>query len=350
MKQHGVIKQFSGQIVTKKHPEIARLKEGYYFFHENSSIGGDAPKDFISVYDYREGRKRKTQSWSKYIAKIGHKSYPTESITEHLITRIGQVLNFKMAESRLMRVNGQVRFLSKFFLKKHDELLHGAEIFSAHLGEMDLSFVNQIEAEKISPSMFTFDFIRSAINAVFPTNAHSILEGFVKMLALDAIVGNNDQHHYNWGVINDIRGVRKPRFSPIYDTARALFWNLTEERLNKLCLHPTTKKWHPKNVQTLVESYSKRTMPWTGSTADTRLGHFELLEHILQKCPEFKSTLLEHSGHEPVKVLEPILDKEFDGLISNVRKAAMLECLIFRMNRYNEIVEGEDYASQFQES
>jgi hypothetical protein len=346
MKQHGEYKQLSGQIVTKKQKKIPEPKKGRYFIHENSSIGGDAPKDFISVYDHKEGRKRRKQSWPKYIAKIGHKSYPTESITEQLITRIGQTLNFNMAESKLMRVNGQVRFMSKFFLKKHDELLHGAEIFSVYLGEKDTSFVNQIEDEKISPSMFTFDFIRSAVSEVFPSNAQSILEGFVKMLALDAIVGNNDRHHYNWGVINDIRGIRKPRFSPIYDTARALFWNLTEDRLNHLCLHPTTKKWHPKNARTLIENYSKGTMPWTGSTADRRLGHFELLEHVLHKCPEFRNTLLEHSRPGHIKVLECVLNTEFDGLISDVRRTTLINYLIFRMERYTQIVEGGHYASQ----
>jgi len=80
---------------------------------------GEAPKSFIRVYDYQKGsiqRKSNSASWPLYIAKTGHKWYPLESITEHLIARIGTVLGLNMAHSRLVNAGGQVRFLSKYFL------------------------------------------------------------------------------------------------------------------------------------------------------------------------------------------------------------------------------------------
>lgn len=61
------------------------------------------------------------------------------------------------------------------------------------------------------------------------------------MLVFDAIVGNNDRHFYNWGVIVDLKGMKPPRFSPVYDTARGLFWNQSEEWIEKLpCPTETT--------------------------------------------------------------------------------------------------------------
>jgi len=53
-------------------------------------MAGDAPKDFLSIYEYGDGRRKSVGNWPSYIAKVGKKWYPNESITEHLLTRIGQ--------------------------------------------------------------------------------------------------------------------------------------------------------------------------------------------------------------------------------------------------------------------
>ena len=81
------------------------------WFAIDEAMAGDAPKDFLAVYDYgTDGCMRTKQStWPRYIAKVGHKWYPNESITEHLITRIGQGINLNIADSRLVHVRGQVR-------------------------------------------------------------------------------------------------------------------------------------------------------------------------------------------------------------------------------------------------
>ena len=53
------------------------------------TAGGDAPKDVIRLYEYGRSIKSKPKTWIKYIAKIGHKWYPNESITEHFLTFLG---------------------------------------------------------------------------------------------------------------------------------------------------------------------------------------------------------------------------------------------------------------------
>src|SRR5690349_8608814 len=78
-------------------------------------IPGDAPKNFIRIREYDQGIRRPTHPisrWVGYIAKVGSKWYPIESITEHLLTRIGEVLGVRVAQSQLRMVGGQVRFLS----------------------------------------------------------------------------------------------------------------------------------------------------------------------------------------------------------------------------------------------
>src|SRR5690349_6224871 len=65
------------------------------------SIAGDAPKDFITDSEYRPGHRTRQQRSESYIAKVGSKFYPNESITEQLITEIGKIYGLKIADSKL---------------------------------------------------------------------------------------------------------------------------------------------------------------------------------------------------------------------------------------------------------
>lgn len=95
---------------------VAPLRRGRYSVEdlEARSIHGDAPKNFIRIKDYIPGKSsRRTRNWAGYIAKVGYKNYPNESITEQLLTRVGQLAGLNIADSMLRIVAGQVRFLSK---------------------------------------------------------------------------------------------------------------------------------------------------------------------------------------------------------------------------------------------
>jgi hypothetical protein len=73
---------------------IEPLKRDKYLVESTNelSIHGDAPKCFLRIKEYTEGRvNNRPGLWPKYIAKVGSKWYPIESITEHLIGRIGQI-------------------------------------------------------------------------------------------------------------------------------------------------------------------------------------------------------------------------------------------------------------------
>ncbi len=167
------------------------LRKGYYYTVADQDIAGDAPKNFIRAYTYGAAHRSNPRKWPEYIAKVGHKWYPNESITEHLLTRIGQLLDLKMAESSLVSAHGQIRFLSRYFLGRNQRLEHGAQIFAGYL--KDDAFVDEVEQAGAAQDMFTFQFIKEAIQEQFPDQARSILKGYTRMLAFDAIVGNNDR-------------------------------------------------------------------------------------------------------------------------------------------------------------
>ena len=139
-------KYCSGKIINEHFIPI--LKEQEYIVKDYGLIG-DAPKQFIKAYFYLEDstvRKSSSGSWPAFIAKSAEKWFPHESVIEYMINRIGQVLSLNMNEIRLVTANGQIRFLSKYFLNENEKLIHGAEICGQHLG--DISFAVQFATEK----------------------------------------------------------------------------------------------------------------------------------------------------------------------------------------------------------
>jgi len=215
LKNNSFIKNYSGGVsINKIHSDIKPLSCDKYKVLDDD-IGGDAPKDFIRVYEFKKSKKADVKNWEKHIAKVGHKWYPLESITEHLLNRIGEILGLDMAHSQLRIVHGQLRFLSKYFLQSEDILVHGAQIYSTYLEENDDKFIQEIEDQNWARALLTFQFTHEAVKFLFPQQFQSIMNHLVELLVFDAITGNNDRHFYNWAVITHIEGLNPPKLSPI---------------------------------------------------------------------------------------------------------------------------------------
>ncbi|MEO0779179.1 MAG: hypothetical protein AAF146_21625, partial [Bacteroidota bacterium] len=166
--RNDIIKNYSGGIpISKIHGLIKPLRKGYYQVLQDD-IGGDAPKDFIRVYKHGDAPKESPNLWDKHIAKVGHKWYPLESISEHLLNRIGEVLGLNMAKSQLRIAHGQLRFLSKYFLVAEENMIHGAQIYSTYLEENDDRFVQEIEDQNWARALLTFQFTDESIKFMFP--------------------------------------------------------------------------------------------------------------------------------------------------------------------------------------
>ena len=309
---------------------IAQIKRCNYRLLRGKSVMGDAPKALVLIYSYSKEnrfRKQNVKRWPLYIAKTGHKWYPIESITERLLCRLGEVFGLRMAESGLAMIGGQVRFLSKYFLCGEDgELVHGAEIFAGYIG--DEEFVAQIEEQALSRDMFTLQFVDKAVEYQFAFCRDEIMREFIKMLLFDALVGNNDRHFYNWGVVRSITQAFQPYLAPVYDTARGLFWNDTDEKLENR---------YRNNGNTYLKKYCEGSRPKIGWEGEKNINHYGLVEKIysneffLQKN-EIKALFLQSN---PKKMFE-VIDAEFSSLMSETRIKMIKLCL---EHRYNTILE-----------
>jgi hypothetical protein len=78
------IRQQSGKLLPTSRA-ITILKRTHYYV-VTRPIMGDAPKNFIYVYEFgrKYCRRAKPKTWIPYIAKIGHKWYPNEIVSRNI--------------------------------------------------------------------------------------------------------------------------------------------------------------------------------------------------------------------------------------------------------------------------
>ncbi len=313
---------------------IPVLREQDYYVLDDS-LDGDAPKKLIKVYRFEAGgtvRRDRPRTWVPYIAKSAQKWYPHESVIEYFINRAGQVLGLPMNEVALLRINGQVRFLSKFFLSKGDMLIHGAEICGDYVGNREL--VAEIANDRRrARELLTFSFVREAMHTVFPNHAEDLMNDLVRVLLFDALLGNNDRHFYNWAVI---RPVRKkggaPRLAPIYDSARGMCWNHPEASVvNWVSLldQPNWKQY---------EKYLTIASPRFSLESDKEVNHFDFINHLCQLEERYLDYTKQLAGTAMEEKVLRLLTTEFSALFSTARSQLMARIIKDRFARIRALI------------
>jgi HipA-like C-terminal domain len=153
-----------------------------------------------------------------------------------------------------------------------------------------------------------------------------IMDDFVKMLVFDALIGNNDRHLYNWGLL--AHSVKKGivGFSPVYDTARGLFWNITDKDLQTYISYPTK-----------IDKYIANSRPKIGWEGEIRLNHFQFIEGIIAKYPEYCQGAVALISTDLTLVLSSVLQDECKNFFSHNRKLCMYLCISKRQQQLHHL-------------
>ena len=299
-----ISQNYSGKILHFS--SIPLLKNEEYLV-KNYRLDGDAPKQFIRAYFYVPDstvRKSSSKSWPSYIAKTAEKWYPHESVIEYMINRIGQELGLVMNEIRLVKANDQIRFLSRYFLRKDERLVHGAEICGQYLNDMPLA--EEIANNKnTSRELFTFEFIKDAVRNVYPNCFEVIMNELVRMIIFDAIVGNNDRHFYNWGVVDSAKkSGNLPTLAPLYDSARGLLLHYSDHNCRD---HLIIHRQNGKKVVNYIENASPR----ISIEENKQANHFQLVSFLKKYNNDYREIVNQLSSVENQQRVLRMLEKEF---------------------------------------
>lgn len=195
-----------------------------------------------------------------------------------------------------------------------------------------LSFFIHYELFRLTREWFTFQFVENAISNMFLYRKDEIMHELSKLVIFDALVGNNDRHFFNWGVVRSIEGRFQPYFSPIYDTARGLFWNYSEAKLINIVEINKTIDNH-------IRKYCKDSRPKIGWENEKNLNHFRLFEKIYTN--EYYISADEIKQLLDSSVLEKMLmevRQNFHSLMSVNRITMICKCLEYRFNELRKIL------------
>lgn len=321
------IKHESGFVPSQGAIIPMRLK---YFKVLTESVGGDAPKDVIRFYQYGKGRVAKPKTWQKYIAKIGHKWYPNESITEHFLTSVGKCFGIQIANSQLVYVEDYIRFLSEHFHNQKQSLVHGANILSRYLSMNNTKWIDDLDNQSLLKGEINIKDVIIALQDVFPDI--NILDDFIDMLLFDCLTGNNDRHYYNWGVITHIKNSHKPYFSPIYDTARGLFWNKDEQFIISL--------YNDSNIQQheRIEIYANKSVPKISIPGNVKCNHFQLVGYLIANGYIKDRHIKRWSDNKSLQLTLNILDNSFKKLFTVKRRIIINKLLTLRFQKLKNIL------------
>lgn len=322
-----------------KNGAVKVIKKGHYCYVDLGTIIGDAPKCMVAMYDFEKAgniRKANSNTWRRYIAKSASKWYPNESITEHLLNELGRELGLNVANSCIRRINNQIWFLSEYFIKEEQQLSHGADFYALHLNG-DINFVHEIQDNnKIDDQhFFNIQLVQEIFTKYFPLDSRDLFNSFIKMLIFDGVVGNNDRHSYNWGVIQSVKVNEQVKFAPIYDTARGLYWNSSEDDIKHILSLTDKKGNNPK-----IQKYVVNSRPKIGWDGEDSLSHIELLKRIFEtETGISKENFINLVSEEKLKKCLDVINKDFHRLFSDNRRVLISKCLTLRFEKINEFIQ-----------
>ena len=240
------------------------------------------------------------------------------------MNRLGVIFGLTMADSQIAMIGGQLRFLSRYFLHPYkEELVHGADILAGYLNESN-RYVEEVEEQKMTRDLFTLQVIEEAVSSLFLYQKDEIMHELTRLIIFDALVGNNDRHFFNWGVIRSVESRFQPFFSPVYDTARGLFWNYSESKLKDIMEVNKTMDSH-------IRKYCKDSRPKIGWEGEKNPNHFQLFQQIYTN--EFHITKDEVNAMLNLDVLEQMISEvrqNFQPLMSMNRVTLICKCLEYQ--------------------
>lgn len=188
----------------------------------------------------------------------------------------------------------------------------------------DKEFLENIEKQHKSSDFFTVQFTGETIKHFFPEQHEDLLFEFLKVLIFDALIGNNDRHFYNWGIIRNIYEKEETIFAPIYDTARGLYWNDDERKIQAILKDKNRLFSH-------IEKYSINSCPKIGWEGEHKINHFKLLEKIctldaIKNCEIVKNIIKKNK----IGMVLDMIDEEFKELFSQERRKLIKLTLKYR--------------------
>ena len=247
-----------------------------------------------------------------------------EDWAEKVAEQISKLLGLPHANYELAETwQGNYGTVSLNFIPQGGTLIHGNEILTPLVP-------NYPTYEIYNASQHTIEVVLSAIESSqvqLPPDWNALEEIetardlFIGYILLDALIGNGDRHHENWGFVRS-RQANSPDLlylSPTYDHASCLGRELLDDR---------------RKVRS-VESYAKKCISafYLNITDKKPLRTFELFNELANRYPETAQVWLNRLAGISKENINLILQAIPQKRISPIAAKFAQDILIFNQNR-----------------
>lgn len=220
----------------------------------------------------------------------------SEACSEKLSYEIAKVLGYECAHIELaLDENNKLGILNYLFVNIHEE---------EHIDA--IAYIKK-ENEKRS-EFYTLENIKKILD----TLNTDLFYQFLKIMIFDALIGEQDRHEENWGMIKK-NGIYK--LSPLYDNGCNLLREFHE------------KEYAEKYYSGLKDfnSYIRRSKTLIYKNDGSTYKHFELIEDLYKKYPEqIKKEILNLEKLTDLKI-ENIVNKIPDNIITEKHKEYIIK-------------------------
>ena len=227
--------------------------------------------------------------------------------------------------------------MSRYFLRLGEEqLVHGFELVANWLqsdpDEMERAFGRRDRGER---DLYTVDVLLEVLSDLARHGEErQLIDGFGRMMAFDALLGVNDRHPLNWGVVRNSISDAPMAFAPLFDSSRALFWSHSDPALEAL---------DGKGLRAAtIRRYADRSQPLIGFQRRKRTdsqNHFDVIDFMVSHHYD----LVRKSVAPVIRAYKPEaagkrLFRRFGNLVSRRRLEYVDELLQYRWTRIVAIV------------
>lgn len=238
-------------------------------------------------------------SSNQYMFKI-----PTENTgeawAEKVSSEIGKILGLTMMDVHFAVRNNTNGIIAKKFTSGTEEFYEG--------GDLIASIADDFNRYKLDH--YTFDHISKALLEF------QLDKDFVVIPVFDALIGNQDRHCDNWGII-----VTKSnyRLAPIYDNGASLGFQIIEDKL-KLMFKDSN----------MFKSYSNRSHSLIGIGTKKKPKSLELLSFIRTQYPKEVEDAINRLSILNKDNIVKILNTIPTSIMNDVYKEWVLKLLLYR--------------------
>jgi hypothetical protein len=287
-------------------PEQLGSKQKFWYLPSDTGLSSDLPPWLFKFPQTGTG-----QHWAeKVAAEVAHELGITHAVVE------------------LAMFEGQLGSTTESFARDGRELYHGNQILAGALDQYDPD-------RKFRQGSHTLRNIFLALDRTFSTEegARRTKGPLAEYLVFDALIGNTDRHHENWGLLRKTVGDKMFAFlAPSFDHASSLGRELQDTG---------PKKCRERLIdQKRIGEYAERAhggIFWTGEESKAP-SPLELVRLATADFPEFFRPALEKLGNLERSRLDNILGGVPDDCITPLARRFAVELVCYNLAELQKLL------------